>query len=67
LEEPAPFNDFFRELKKKVLGGELGGDRKEMWYRIRVSKLTLLLKGECEGSEVTEEEARQFMIPQLIT
>jgi ATP-dependent DNA helicase 2 subunit 2 len=36
LEEPAPFNDFFRERKKKVLGGELGGDRKEMWYSIRV-------------------------------
>lgn len=66
LEEPAPFNDFFRELKKKVLGGELGGDRKEMWYRIRINKLTLIGKGECAGSEITEEESRQFMIPQLL-
>jgi ATP-dependent DNA helicase 2 subunit 2 len=65
LEEPGPYNDFLRELKAKVLGGELGGDRKEMWYRIRISKLTLILKGECAGSEVTEEESKRFMIPQL--
>lgn len=64
LEEPAPFNNFMKELKKKILGGELGGDRKEMWYRVRVNRLKPILKGECEGAVMTEEEAKQFMIPQ---
>lgn len=64
LEEPQPYNSFLRELKQKVLGGELGGDRKEMWYRVRVNRLALIQKAECQASEVTAEEARQFMIPQ---
>ncbi|CAK3960688.1 ATP-dependent DNA helicase II subunit 2 [Lecanosticta acicola] len=64
LEEAATFNEFMKELKKKILGGELGGDRKEMWYRVRTSRLRPIVKGECQGAEMTEEEGKQFMIPQ---
>ncbi|KAK4507775.1 hypothetical protein PRZ48_001510 [Zasmidium cellare] len=62
-EEPAPFNDFLKELKKKVLGGELGGDRQEMWYRVRVNKMYPIFKEECSTSEYTEEEAKNFLRP----
>jgi ATP-dependent DNA helicase 2 subunit 2 len=63
LEHPAPFNNFLLELKQKMLAGELGGDRKEMWYRIRVNKMRPILKTESEGSDFTEEEAKKFMNP----
>ncbi|KAF2172563.1 hypothetical protein M409DRAFT_50238 [Zasmidium cellare ATCC 36951] len=62
-EEPAPYNDFMRELKKKVLGGELGGDRSEMWYRVRVNKMYLISKAECSASDVSEEDAKTFLRP----
>lgn len=61
MEEPGPFNDFMKELKKKVLGGELGGDRAEMWYRIKVNKVCPISKAEFPSSEFTEEEARSFL------
>lgn len=58
FELPAYFNDFIRELKKKIMGGELGGDRSEMWYNIRVNKLGLIDNRLSELSDVTPEEAR---------
>ncbi|EKG17347.1 Ku70/Ku80 arm [Macrophomina phaseolina MS6] len=61
LEEPGLFNDFMRDLKKKIFTGELGGDRKEMWYRIRVNKFGLIDKRATDLSNVTEEEARKFL------
>ena len=61
MDEPGLFNDFLAELKGKLLGGELGGERKEMWWRVRVNKLGLISKRESEHSETTEEEAKAFM------
>lgn len=61
MEEPAPFNDFMKELKKKILGGELGGDRAEMWYRIKVNKVYPISTAEFSSSEFTEEEAKTFL------
>lgn len=61
LEEPGVFNDFMRNLKKKIFAEELGGDRKEMWYRIRVNKLGLIDKRTTDLSDVTEEEAKKFL------
>ncbi|KAE9988409.1 hypothetical protein EG328_011169 [Venturia inaequalis] len=58
FELPAYFNDFLRALKKKIVGGELGGDRSEMWYNIRVNKLGLIDNALSELSDVTPEEAR---------
>lgn len=57
MEEPGVFNDFARGLKKKLLSEELGGDRREMWYKMRVSKLGLIGKTVSEVSNVDEEEA----------
>lgn len=59
LEEPGVFNDFMRNLKKKIFAEELGGDRKEMWYRVRVNKLGLIDKRTTDLSDVTEEEAKK--------
>lgn len=59
LEEPGVFNDFMRNLKKKIFTEELGGDRKEMWYRIRVNKLGLIDKRTTDLSDVTEEEGKK--------
>lgn len=59
LEEPGVYNDFMKDLKKKIFAEELGGDRKEMWYRIRVNKLGLIEKRTTDLSDVTEEEARR--------
>ncbi len=58
LEEPGLFNEAVRDLKAKLLGDELGGDRREMWWMIRVNKLGLIDKKLSPVSEVTEEEAR---------
>lgn len=64
LEEPGLFNDFLREFKRRCLdgeGGDLGGDRRELWWKVRATKLGLIDKRGCHLSEVGEEEAREFM------
>lgn len=61
FEAPQLFNDVLRELKAKLLAGELGGDRKEMWYRIRRDRLGLIHKGQSAFSDVGEEDAKAFM------
>lgn len=57
FELPDVFNDFIRDLKKKILGNELGEGRGEMWYNIRVNKLGLIDNKLSELSDVTPEEA----------
>lgn len=57
MEEPAVFNDFARGLKTKLLAGDLGGHRNEMWYKLRVNKLGLIGKSLSDVSDVDEEEA----------
>ncbi|KAL8370347.1 hypothetical protein RB595_000634 [Gaeumannomyces hyphopodioides] len=61
LEEPELYNDFLRSLKKMIAAGELCGDRREMWWYIKLGKLGLVSKKESEVSPVTEEEALEFM------
>ncbi|RAL06125.1 ATP-dependent DNA helicase 2 subunit KU80 [Aspergillus ibericus CBS 121593] len=60
-EEPAVYNDFLKQLKNKLLKEELGGDRRELWWLIRKNKLGLIDQQQSERSEVTEEEAKEFM------
>ena len=55
------YNDFAKELKQKLLSDELGGDRKEMWFKVRMNRLGLIQKKEIPQSDVTEEEARAFL------
>ncbi|KAL0931859.1 ku family dna [Colletotrichum truncatum] len=61
FEEPGIYNEFARDLKKKILSGELGGDRREMWWKIRTSRLGLIDQAASEVSNVTSEEADEFL------
>lgn len=61
LEEPVLYNDALRSLKKKIMAEELGGDRREMWWFIRKSRMGLIDQRISTVSDVTEEEAKEFM------
>ncbi|GLI73754.1 ATP-dependent DNA helicase yku80 [Penicillium ochrochloron] len=58
-EEPTLYNDYLGALKRKILGEELGGDRNELWWLIRKSKLGLIDQATSEVSKVTENEAKE--------
>ena len=61
MEEPEAYNEVVRGLKGKLLGEELGGDRREMWSEIRRNKLGLIERKSSDKSGVEEEEARAFL------
>jgi len=61
LEEPGLWNAFVRGLKGKLLGGELGGERREVWWEVRRDGLGLVDSKVSALSEVGEEEAREFL------
>ena len=61
MEEPEAYNEVVRGLKGKLLGEELGGDRREMWLEIRRNKLGLIERKSSDKSGVEEEEARAFL------
>jgi ATP-dependent DNA helicase 2 subunit 2 len=63
LEEPEFYNDFLRELKQKIFGMELGGDRAAMWYDLRKNGMRVIAKEDSSVSEVTTEESKKFMVP----
>jgi ATP-dependent DNA helicase 2 subunit 2 len=62
LEEPGIYNDFIKDLKQKLLAGDLGGDRREMWWEIRRNQLGFITKKVSSLSEVTDEEAKQVSV-----
>lgn len=62
MDEPGLYNTFVRDLKKSLLSGELGGDRRDFWFKVRWSKLGLIDKKESEVSTVPEEEAEEVRI-----
>lgn len=57
LEEPGHYNEFVRDLKKKLLSGTLGGDRRDFWFKMRWAKLGLIIQSQSEASTITLEEA----------
>lgn len=61
MDEPGLYNGFVKTLKGKLLGEELGGDRRDMWYEIRKNKLGLIEKKSSDYSSVDEEEANAFL------
>lgn len=61
MEEPKLYNEMLRELKRKILVGELGGERREMWYLIRSRRVGLIDKKLSPVSDVTVEQADEFM------
>jgi ATP-dependent DNA helicase 2 subunit 2 len=63
LEEPGQYNGFVRDLKKKIVGFELDGDRMDMWTgRIVAGRLGLITDQESEPSNVTEDEAKEVSV-----
>jgi ATP-dependent DNA helicase 2 subunit 2 len=60
-EEPGLYNEFLRELKEKILKEKLGGDRRELWWLLKRSKLGLIDQKQSELSDVTEEDAKAFL------
>ena len=56
LEEPGLFNTFVRDLKKQLLAGALGGDRRDFWFKVRWSRLGLIDQKQSEVSDVTKED-----------
>ncbi|KAM3438406.1 hypothetical protein NHJ13734_004178 [Beauveria thailandica] len=57
MEEPEMYNSFVRELKKSLLSGILGGDRRDFWFKLRWSRLGLIEQSQLDTSKVTAEEA----------
>jgi ATP-dependent DNA helicase 2 subunit 2 len=65
LEEPGLYNTFVQDLKKKLLSGALGGDRRDFWFKIRYSKMGLIDQKQSEVSDVTAQEAEEVCSPTL--
>lgn len=59
MDEPKLFNTFVRDLKKSLLSGALGGDRRDFWFKIRWSKLGLIDNEQSEPSDVAPAEAEE--------
>lgn len=57
LEEPGLYNTFVRDMKKQLLSGDLGGDRRDFWFKVRWSRMGLIDKKQSEVSTVSSEEA----------
>ena len=55
------FNDFIRDLKKKLLSEELNGDRTDMWFDIRRDKQGLILKTDDNPGGASKEEVEEFL------
>ncbi|KAI0429696.1 Ku70/Ku80 N-terminal alpha/beta domain-containing protein [Xylaria sp. FL1042] len=60
-EYPDLFNSFMRDFKTRLLSGEFDGNRRELWWKIKYAKLGLIDSNVSEHSEVTPEEAAQFL------
>lgn len=58
---PELYNLFMIELKRDVLEGKLGGERKDLWFKIIRKSEGLGLVVDEEGGEVSEEVARRCM------
>ncbi|KAM5358800.1 hypothetical protein ACJZ2D_014975 [Fusarium nematophilum] len=60
MEEPGLYNTFVRDMKKQLLSGALGGDRRDFWFKIRWSRMGLIDKKQSEVSDVSAEDADEF-------
>lgn len=55
------FNDFLRDLKKKLLGEELNGNREDMWHEIRRDRQGLIVNTADNPGGASKEEADEFL------
>ena len=61
LEEPGLYNAMLRQLKDKIVGGDLGGKR-EAWYLIKANRLHPISQSETGVSDLDDQNARSFML-----
>ena len=66
VEEPEVYNEFVRDLKKRMMEGALGGDRREMWLAVRSGRVGLIDKRASSRSEVSEGEAREVSCGEVV-
>ena len=59
MEMLKPYRDLLERLKRKVMAGNLGGDRKEFWYSVR--NLGPINSVESKLSDLTPEDATAWM------
>jgi ATP-dependent DNA helicase 2 subunit 2 len=62
LEEPKLYNDFISDLKKRLLAGDLGGDRRDFMWEIRKGKLGLIGQDKLDISDVTPAVALEVSL-----
>ncbi|KAK0389105.1 hypothetical protein NLU13_2680 [Sarocladium strictum] len=60
LEEPGLYNAFIKDVKKNMLSGAYGGDRRDFWFQIRGAKMGLIDTRQSEVSDVSPEVADEF-------
>lgn len=58
-ESPDLYNDFLRDLKKRLLNKEI--DQRQFWPYFRYLRLGLIDLSTSEKSDVTEDAAEEFM------
>ena len=55
------YNPLIRGFKGRLVGEEMGGDRRDFWWLVRSGRLGLIDGEESEGSGVGREEATRFL------
>ncbi|KAF2972134.1 hypothetical protein GQX73_g1481 [Xylaria multiplex] len=60
-EYPGLFNSFMKDFKVRLLSGEFNGDRRELWFKIKALRLSLIDSNSSEHSKVSREEAAEFL------
>lgn len=59
MEIPEVYNDFIRDLKTRLIKGELGGNRNEFWLAgVRKSRLGLIDQSAAPTSGISSDEAK---------
>ncbi|KAK5074008.1 ATP-dependent DNA helicase yku80 [Lithohypha guttulata] len=61
LEFSELYNEMMHSLKGKIVKEELGGDRREFWWKVRVLKMGLIDSEQSENSTVSKEDAAKFL------
>jgi ATP-dependent DNA helicase 2 subunit 2 len=60
FEEPGVYNEYIRDLKRRLLEGDLGEGRKDLWFQIiRERRLGLIDRETAPASEVGAGEAAE--------
>lgn len=59
MEEPAIWNKWALAFRRKVLAGELGGERRELWWKVRSQGMSVSLIGGA-GDDVDEKRIAEY-------